>query len=69
MSLKIQEKINFDNNKLLETITENISFEYDDEISEYCVFFNNIDWYYGQWKTKELALLELISSYLDTYKL
>ena len=69
MSSKIKEKIGFGNNKLLEIITENIFFEYDNEISEYCVFFNNIDWYYWQWKTKELALLELISSYLDTYKL
>jgi hypothetical protein len=33
------------------------------------VFFNWLDWFYWQWKTKELALLELISWYLDTYNL
>lgn len=53
-------------NKLLKSISKNIYFEYDDEIKEYCVFFNNIDWYYWQWKTKELAVLELLSWYLDT---
>ncbi|MDD3645927.1 MAG: hypothetical protein PHH06_00805 [Candidatus Gracilibacteria bacterium] len=53
-------------NKLLKSISKNIYFEYDDEIKEYCVFFNNIDGYYGQGKTKELAVLELLSGYLDT---
>ena len=69
MAEQVKEKVNFWNNKLLNTISDNVYFEFDDEIKEYCVFFKNINWYYWQWKTKELALLELISWYLDTYKL
>ncbi len=55
--------------KLIKSVGDITYFEYDEEVSEYCVFFNWLDWFYWQWKTKELALLELISWYLDTYNL
>ena len=68
ISVVTKEKIKFDENKLLEEIAKNVYFEYDNEINEYCVFFKNIEGYYWQWKTKELALLELISWYLEKYE-
>ena len=55
-----------DINENIKYLFDFISFEFDEEVWEYCAFFNNIDWYYWQWKTKNEAFLELLSSYLDT---
>ena len=43
-----------------------IHFEYDDEVGEYCAWFIWIDWYFWQWETKNTAFLELLEAYLDT---
>jgi len=53
-------------NKVINSLSDSVTFEYDNEVKEYCVFFNELSGYYGQWKTKEVALLELLSWYLDT---
>jgi hypothetical protein len=50
----------------INNIINNITFEYDNEVWEYCAYFNNINWYFWQWKTRNKAFVELIESYLDT---
>ena len=52
--------------KHISSLLWEVRFEYDNEVSEYCVFFKNIDGYYGQGKTKNEAFMELIGGYLDT---
>ncbi len=47
-------------------IKENIIFEYDEEVWEFCSYFKDIPGYFWQWKTKTESFIELLSSYLDT---
>ncbi|MDP2103327.1 MAG: hypothetical protein Q8K26_00205 [Candidatus Gracilibacteria bacterium] len=53
-------------NEHISSLWGEVYFEYDNEVSEYCVFFKNIDGYYGQGRTKNEAFLELMSGYLST---
>ena len=52
----------------LHKLIKEVYFEYDDEVTEWCAFFKWVDWYYGQWETKNEALSELIASFLDKVK-
>ena len=50
----------------IKQITQQIEFEYDEDIWEFCSYFKNIPGYFWQWTTKEQSFIELLSSYLDT---
>ena len=69
MTNLILEKKQVKINSLNTLLKDEIYFEFDDEVWEYCCFFKRIDWYFWQWRTQNEAFVELISAYLDTSKL